>query len=226
MRPAPTQRIDGRGRFLTPGLVDMHVHLFNNASGRPPNDWAFAPFVANGVTAVREQGLPIVGHVPAATSLLAAARACLHENERLMQGYDACSSVERERLDRRRDLDSTQLVALRDAQEVRTLEAFDQPTCDCVAEALATTGQVQEPTMVLPHSEAGPGTAPERDPRSRYLRADERTRWLRIIESLPPDFAVLAQRRWQVTQAIVAAFHRAGVPLPAGTDAPMPRVYP
>jgi hypothetical protein len=32
----------------------MHVHLFNNASRRPPNEWAFALFVANGVTGVRE----------------------------------------------------------------------------------------------------------------------------------------------------------------------------
>jgi imidazolonepropionase-like amidohydrolase len=32
----------------------MHVHLFNNYSHRPPNDWAFPLFIANGVTAVRE----------------------------------------------------------------------------------------------------------------------------------------------------------------------------
>ena len=52
--PANAQRIDGRGRFLIPGLVDMHVHLFNGYSRRPPNDWSFPLFIANGVTAVRE----------------------------------------------------------------------------------------------------------------------------------------------------------------------------
>jgi len=52
--PAKAERLDGRGKFLIPGLVDMHVHLFNNASHRPPNDWAFPLFVANGVAAVRE----------------------------------------------------------------------------------------------------------------------------------------------------------------------------
>lgn len=52
--PAGALRIDGRGCYLTPGLIDMHVHLFNNASQRPPNEWAFPLFVANGVTAVRE----------------------------------------------------------------------------------------------------------------------------------------------------------------------------
>lgn len=52
--PPTAVRVDGRGRYLMPGLVDMHVHLFNNASRRPPNEWAFPLFVANGVTGVRE----------------------------------------------------------------------------------------------------------------------------------------------------------------------------
>jgi imidazolonepropionase-like amidohydrolase len=52
--PRNAVRLDGRGKFLVPGLVDMHVHLFNNASNRPPNDWTFPLFVANGITGVRE----------------------------------------------------------------------------------------------------------------------------------------------------------------------------
>lgn len=52
--PADAVRVDGRGRWLVPGLVDMHVHLFNTVSRRPPNDWALPLFVANGVTGVRE----------------------------------------------------------------------------------------------------------------------------------------------------------------------------
>ena len=52
--PSDAVRIDGRGRFLVPGLIDMHVHLFNNSSHRAPNEWAFPLFVANGVTGVRE----------------------------------------------------------------------------------------------------------------------------------------------------------------------------
>ena len=52
--PPAAVRVDGRDRYLIPGLVDMHVHLFNNASHRAPNEWAFPLFVANGVTGVRE----------------------------------------------------------------------------------------------------------------------------------------------------------------------------
>jgi imidazolonepropionase-like amidohydrolase len=48
--PRNSTKIDGRGKFLMPGLWDMHVHLgFARAS-------AFPAFVANGVTAVRDLG--------------------------------------------------------------------------------------------------------------------------------------------------------------------------
>ena len=48
--PRDATVIDGRGRFLMPGLWDMHVHLgFARES-------AFPAFVANGVTAVRDLG--------------------------------------------------------------------------------------------------------------------------------------------------------------------------
>ncbi len=67
--PPGAVRVEGRGRYLIPGLVDMHVHLFNNATRRPPNEWAFPLFVVNGVTAVREMaaepaGIPVVERWP------------------------------------------------------------------------------------------------------------------------------------------------------------------
>jgi imidazolonepropionase-like amidohydrolase len=52
--PRDAHIVDGSDRFLIPGLVDMHVHLFNNVSRRSPNEWALPLFVANGVTGVRE----------------------------------------------------------------------------------------------------------------------------------------------------------------------------
>ena len=48
--PADASRIDGAGRFLVPGLWDMHVHL--TLTG----DLAFPVLLANGVTAVRDMG--------------------------------------------------------------------------------------------------------------------------------------------------------------------------
>jgi len=44
--PAHAQIIDGAGRFLMPGLADMHVHISNEDE--------FLLFIANGVTTVRD----------------------------------------------------------------------------------------------------------------------------------------------------------------------------
>lgn len=52
--PPGTRVVPARGKYLIPGLWDMHVHLFNQISRRPPNLWYFPLFVANGVTGVRE----------------------------------------------------------------------------------------------------------------------------------------------------------------------------
>lgn len=46
--------VNGTGKFLIPGLWDMHVHEFNNVSERPPNEYYHPLFIANGVCSVRE----------------------------------------------------------------------------------------------------------------------------------------------------------------------------
>ena len=300
--PANVRHLDGHGRFLIPGLVDMHVHLFNNASRRPPNDWAFPLFVANGITGVREmnaatasiavvnqwrvsirngdliaprilaagvaawgpspadaerqvneaadagaefikvfsevaapewnailaaahvRGIPVAGHVPAGVSLLADAQAGQRSSEHLMQAFEACSSVQDELIASRRGLAGEALVARRDAQETRALDRFDRHTCQIVSRQLARTGQMQVPTLVLTRIRKDP--APEADPRWNYLRADERTRWQRNLSTLTSQDDALERQRWRVARAIVSAMHHAGVPILAGTDTPMPKVYP
>jgi imidazolonepropionase-like amidohydrolase len=303
--PASAQRVDGRGRFLIPGLVDMHVHLFNLSSHRPPNDWSFPLYVANGVTGVREmrgdvasmllvnrwrkdlddgelaaprilaagiavygpspedaahqvdaaadagadfikvfselpasnwraavaaakaRSLPLVGHVPAGVPLLVAAEAGQRSNEHLMQAYEACSSTEAALLENRRGLVGDALTARRDEQETRTLAAFDPNTCRNVAKALAATGQVQVPTLVLADEDLlAKSGSPSSDPRWRFLRPDERTRWERFLSGYTAEDAKLATRRWPIAQQIVSIMHQAGVPIMAGTDSPMPGVYP
>jgi Amidohydrolase family len=52
--PEAAQIVEAGGKFLIPGLWDMHVHIFNQISRRPPNTWYFPLFIANGVTSVRE----------------------------------------------------------------------------------------------------------------------------------------------------------------------------
>src|SRR5262249_47358740 len=111
--------------------------------------------------------------------------------------------------------------------ESRVLGAYDQRACDRVARALASTGMVQVPTLVLPWVESKPADrAMASDPRWQYLRADERARWQRIATEITPDQRAVAARRWGVAHKIAASLRHAGVPLLAGTDAPMPGVYP
>ncbi len=52
--PAGALQIDGRGKYLMPGLADMHVHLFPGA-GQPDDltTQQFQLFLANGVTTIR-----------------------------------------------------------------------------------------------------------------------------------------------------------------------------
>jgi len=45
--------IDGTGKFLIPGLCDMHVHTFRNAADKR-KEYYFPLFIANGVTSVRD----------------------------------------------------------------------------------------------------------------------------------------------------------------------------
>jgi len=54
--PPNTRVIKARGKYLIPGLWDMHVHSLWNAD-RPTS--FFPLFLANGVTGVREMGGPM-----------------------------------------------------------------------------------------------------------------------------------------------------------------------
>ncbi len=303
--PPGCTTLDGRGLFLVPGLVDMHVHLFNNSSHRSPNEWAFPLFIANGVTAVREMrtdpariatvnrwreavaegqliaprvlaagvavkgtsppearrevraakmagadfikvfsdvpethwraildearrsGTTVCGHVPEQVSLLTAARAGQRTNEHLTQVYEACSSREKALLAARQKVSGNALIELCDAQEREVLETFEPRICAQVAGALARTRQVQVPTLVLPYFEARKAESDFRDdPRWRFLRADERKRWARILARVTAGDRALAAKRWEVSRQIFAALIAAKVPILAGTDTPMPRDYP
>ena len=45
--------VDGTGKFLIPGLWDMHIHAFRNAADKR-KEYYFPLFIANGVTSVRD----------------------------------------------------------------------------------------------------------------------------------------------------------------------------
>ena len=55
---ANAQQVDGRGKFLIPGLWDMHVHVFGNGDqdDTEGSEYFFPLLVANGVVGVRDMG--------------------------------------------------------------------------------------------------------------------------------------------------------------------------
>ncbi|WP_157956637.1 amidohydrolase family protein [Dyella sp. C11] len=303
--PASAQHVDGRGRFLIPGLTDMHVHLFNLSSHRAPNDWSFPLYVANGITGIRDmradaasiqqvkqwraamesgqliaprvlasgiavygtspadaaadvdaaaaagtdfikvfsdvpaanwrailaqaklRSLPVVGHVPAGVELLEAAKRGQRTSEHLTQVYEACSSSEARILGDRQGLNGEALMSRVDSQEAQVLATFDPAVCRHAAKALAATGQVQVPTLALADEDTFAQNAQrEHDDRWQLLRPDEQLRWQRFVAGYTKDDPELASRRWPIARSIVSILHQAGVPIMAGTDSPMPGVYP
>jgi len=64
------------------------------------------------------------------------------------------------------------------------------------------------------------------DTRWPSLRSDEQVRWERLLATKTSADEPLATRRLEVAQQIVQTLHAAGVRILAGTDAPMPLVYP
>ena len=53
--------INGSGKYLIPGLWDMHFHVFNNVSKTPPDENDFSLLIANGVVGIREMWTKMEG---------------------------------------------------------------------------------------------------------------------------------------------------------------------
>ncbi|MGH8029334.1 MAG: amidohydrolase family protein, partial [Arenimonas sp.] len=175
------------------------------------------------VAAARAHSLPVIGHVPAGVALLDAGTG-LRDNEHLMQVFEACSPLEDALMAARRGIEGDALAELQLEQEARAVAAFSAPRCRRVARVLAAHGQVQVPTLVLDASPRDGRHASR--PLWPLLRADEQARWDRLLGGLTPRDIAFDRGRRSVAPRIVAALHRAGVPVLAGTDAPMPEVFP
>jgi imidazolonepropionase-like amidohydrolase len=61
--PPSAQMLEGRGKFLIPGLWDMHVHIRGGKDLIKANEAFLTLYVANGVTGIREMGGDLVDTV-------------------------------------------------------------------------------------------------------------------------------------------------------------------
>lgn len=54
--PGSYRQVDGYGKFLIPGLVDMHIHLTGAGEPRGSRQFIIPLLVANGITTIRDMG--------------------------------------------------------------------------------------------------------------------------------------------------------------------------
>jgi imidazolonepropionase-like amidohydrolase len=280
--PAGVTRIDGRGRFLIPGLADMHVHLLERSE--------LLAYAANGITTVRNlHGLgrhlawrdslargellgprlftsgPIVdGDPPTRRTNVVVTTAAQAESVVVAQkaaGYDFLKIYDNVPPDLYRVLAATAKrvglpmvghlpspVGLEGFLEVRgqaglehveeLLPFFrdgrDTAGIGRLAAALAAARVRVTPTVTVHASalaQARGWAAVRARPAMRYMRPETARMWGWDQTGQANDGNAAARERFERTvgffeRALIPALHRAGVPLLAGTDAPIAAIIP
>lgn len=206
--PKQAHSADARGKYLIPGLWDMHVHSLWNAE-RPP--MFFPLFLANGVTGVREIG----GPMPARSGTLA-----------------------RPGRFRRGDWPSPGRPGpFPDFLKVYTgvsRAAYFGIAVEAKKENFPFVGHVPLEVGVDEASRPGKKASSTRpylkelqasnDPRLKYIPKSVAGGWPKVDARQPTGSQILASRKrlFQKEMEVVGSMHRAGVKLTAGTDTPNP----
>jgi len=234
--PSDARRIDGRGKYLVPGLAEMHGHV--PAQAGPVADATMLLFVANGVTTVRGmQGSPY--HV--------VLRDAIERGEILGPTFHAAGP----QLDGRRAATPAAAVAAVLEQKAAGFDHLDNfmeavEAADYPARHLARVG-VNGSTAEVDRRIAGAAAAaraagiavvptqalwqmlwiPEdsvtlsRRPELRYMAPATLAAWYRTIRPGGRLRTDEERRQWIATRTkILRALSDAGVPILLGTDAP------
>lgn len=246
--PRGAKRIEARGRFIIPGLIDSHVHLAG--AGRADRADRLLPhYLRWGVTTVRDvgsplqpilalraivraphaNGLPVTRHVPEDITVRAAIAAELNgiEHAEMLVWRSG-----RERIDtsgRRTQPGLANAYRPSRLNDPLTLEP-DAERIRSLGASLASHGVVVDPTLVACEAVWATrlGAEPDRDV-WLSLRAWQRHR--RAWEATAPPFTGLtpvararlandAAAALHRLQRLIARLHADGVPIIAGTDSP------
>lgn len=175
-------------------------------------------------------GLPFVGHIPSTMSAAQVSDAGQRSIEHLFELPLSCSTREAElRAAQVAAIGTEAYARVRTGQTAALVESYDPAKCAAVAAHLARNGTWVTPTLHLAPLFAAVDSALEQDTRIRVVPAAMRDRWK---QNRPTALPILsgppAERRQMlnVLTDILRQLHRAGVPLLAGTDAPIPYVIP
>lgn len=177
----------------------------------------------------RRRGIPLAGHVPYAVGVAEAARAGQRSIEHQDDLLRACSAedegMRRELLAMPADAPPARQLALVRDHAARIRGGYDAARCGALTAALAEAGTWMTPTLVVyqPYLARG-DTAVMHPSASRYVPAALAAEWrARLERAGPGDTATVGA---YVSLARTGELHRAGVPLLAGTDAPLAYLLP
>lgn len=177
----------------------------------------------------KERGVPLIGHVPGAITVLEAARA----GQKSIEHYgiaDGCASVEAETEAMRLRSDRSQRQPPGKVQQL-IVDGFDERRCGELLRELARLGTWQVPTLVASRFRLVPSDpASTSRPELQYVAAAERDQWTTsrsaAIQQTAPALAETRRQVFAQQKRIVGLMQRAGVPLLAGTDVTNPWLVP
>jgi imidazolonepropionase-like amidohydrolase len=176
----------------------------------------------------RKEGLPFAGHVPEAVSAAEASDVGQKSFEHLYGILLACSTEEeklrKEELDAMAKLDNAAIRPLLGRIQVQALDSSSEAKAEALFSRLARNRTWQVPTLTVLRALASLDDEKfTGDPRVRYIPSYIRGGWKR---PMPPEASANLKRIYKMSQRVVTAMHRAGVPFLAGTDVTNPYCFP
>ena len=249
--PSGARRIEGRGKYLMPGLSDMHSHpgseedlrlmlangvTFSRVMWGTPQELRWRERIARGevytllsvdaykgVAASRQQGIPFAGHVPGAVSLDDVAKLGQRSAEHLF-GLYAWAQTEDSPYRGQRETSLSTIFGMG--------QYIDMSKVAQAATLLKQGGVWSCPTLTTYEGFSAPEVLAEmaKRPELRYVSPRVLKMWNPKadfrMQALSSEEKAAVRRGEESRLRIVRALHEAGAPLLLGTDANNPFVVP
>jgi hypothetical protein len=179
--------------------------------------------------AARRAGVPLAGHVPYAVDVVeamaAGQRSIEHEDDLLRSCSADGEALRRELLTQDPAAPSDVALATVRDQARRMRDGFDARRCAAAAAAIVRAGGWLTPTLVVYQPYASPSdTAVLHPDAQRLVPGALRAEWARRLRRAGPEDSTTVRAYFSLART--GAWHRGGVRLLAGTDAPLPRLVP
>jgi len=179
--------------------------------------------------------IPVVGHVPEAITTMEASDAGQKSIEHLGTILQGCSTIE----DELRRLEAAPMPSGGDFSEFprriaargeRMLDSYDTQKAKQLFARLATNQTWQVPTLVTKRALTFIDDFDRNgDERLKYVTQSEQKWWSPkqnfLLRYRTPEYIIYSKRLFQKELELVAAMHRAHVPLMTGTDLSIPYIF-